>query len=161
MNAQGALIIALERTCLFTGIVKRKEMGEEQLENIKYTTPWNQMEAAIAYTKGLPLMIIAEEGLRQEGILEGYDWYILKLKPENSSLASKEFNGVLSSWKKKVEAFHKSKFDDSPDKPKNLGEYTISDLVQLLKPAQLWGLLVALTSIIVGAFALGAKFFVK
>ena len=55
------------------------------------------------YSRGLPLMVVVEDGLRGEGLLErGYDWYVQSVTPEAQSLHSNEFNGVLASWKQKM-----------------------------------------------------------
>ena len=69
------------------------------------------------YSKGLPLLLIIEERFRSEGLLEkGYDWYVLWVKPDASALTTTEFNGVLSSWKTKVENFKKNKLISSKTK---------------------------------------------
>src|SRR5262249_32333146 len=66
-KCQGAVIIALERSSFPKGIEKRA--GEEQpLENVKLPTVWNQTEAVMAYTRGLPLLVLAEKGLKSEGL---------------------------------------------------------------------------------------------
>ena len=109
-ECSGTIIIALERTYFPSGFDKRGGTNQQTLTDAKYSTPWNQIEAAMSYSKGLPLLLIIEEGLRSEGLLEkGYDWYVLWVKPDKSSLTTTEFNGVLASWKTKVENFKKNK----------------------------------------------------
>jgi hypothetical protein len=83
----GVVIIALERTYFPVGIERRGGPKEVALAEIRLPTPWNQIEAAMAYTRGLPLMVIAEAGLRNEGLLDrGHDWYVQSVKPELASL---------------------------------------------------------------------------
>jgi hypothetical protein len=56
----GVIIVAYERKYLETGMEKRgaeAEHKEQKLENRIYTTPWNHIESAIAYSLGLPLYI--------------------------------------------------------------------------------------------------------
>jgi hypothetical protein len=155
-ECSGTIIIALERTYFPSGFEKRGGSKETILEEVKFPTPWNQVEAAIAYSKGLPLMLIIEEGLKSEGLLEkGYDWYVMWVKPDISSLTSPEFNGVLSSWKNKVEAYQQSKFSNEKKNTIDPASLTVGELINNLKPSNLWAILVALAGIIGGAFALG------
>ncbi|SHE66477.1 hypothetical protein [Pedobacter caeni] len=102
-DCSGTIIIALERTYFPEGVEKRGGDMEKILRDVKFPTPWNQIEAAMAYSKGQPLMIIMEEDLKKEGLLDtGQEWFILLVKPDASSLNTPAFNGVLASWKGKV-----------------------------------------------------------
>jgi hypothetical protein len=154
-SCQGAVVLALERSFFPSGIDKRGGANETQLSNIKLPTPWNHIEAAMAYSRRLPLMVIVESGLKSEGLLEhGYDWYVQSIKPVPSALTTLEFNGVLSDWKSKVDAYKVATIDAVTKSPADL---TIRELVGGLRPAQLWSLLAALAALAAGAFALGAK----
>lgn len=150
----GTVVIALERSYFSSGSEKRGGPNEVALTDVKLPTPWNHIEAAMSYTRGLPLMVIVEEGLKSEGLLErGYDWYVQWIKPDPAELNSTEFNGVLSSWKQKMLQTPKKKA--SPSKAPT--DLTIAELIGGLKPTQLWSVLVALAGLVAGAFALGAK----
>jgi hypothetical protein len=158
-SCEGAVVIALERSFFPSGIEKRGGPNERQLSNVRLPTTWNHIEAAMAYSRGLPLLIIVESGLKSEGLLErGYDWYVQYVKPVTSALNTLEFNGVLADWKSMVESI---KVD--PNKAgntalsKSTADLTIRELVGGLRPAQLWGFLVGLAAIVTGAFALGLK----
>ncbi len=159
-ECSGTIIIAMERSYFPSGFEKRGGLMETTIAEVKLPTPWNQIEAAIAYSKGQPIMLIIEEGLKSEGLLEkGYDWYVMWVKTDILSLTTPEFNGVLSSWKNKVEAYQKSKF--SNETKKNIidpASLTVGELIKNLKPSNLWALLVCLAGIIGGAFALGQFF---
>jgi len=118
-RCSGTIVIALERMYFTEGVEKRRGPNEKGLSDIMLPTPWNQIEAAMAYVHGHPLMVITEEGLRKDGLLEhGYDWYVQSVKLHVSSLNSGEFNGVLSSWKTKVAQLESEKeqrrIDESP-----------------------------------------------
>jgi len=154
-NCCGVVIIALERTYFPEGVEKRGSVKESLLKETKYPTPWNQIESAMAYTKNLPLLVIVEEGLKSEGLLEkGYDWYVLSLKPVKESLLTPVFNGVLSSWKRKIELYNvqesKNKIDHAT--------LTIGELIKNLKVSHLWSILAALIALVVCAFSLGQFF---
>jgi hypothetical protein len=159
-KCEGAVVLALERSYFQQGLDKRGGQNEKPLSDIKLPTPWNHIEAAMCYSRNLPLLVIVENGIKSEGLLEpGYDWYVQNLEPEPSSLNSVEFNGVLSSWKSRIDQF-------SPNKEKNpsdlLGgnpaDLTIGQLVNGLKPTQLWSILAAVLGLFVGAFVFGTKF---
>jgi len=148
----------MERTFFPTGFEKRGGSFETPLNNIAYPTPWNQIEAALAYSKSLPIMIIVENGLKMEGLLEyGYDWYIIKGKLEPTLLHTNEFNGVFSDWKKKVEVFQ-TEATAASGSSLNLTEITLFDLVRAMKIPQVWAVLAAIAILLASAFALGSHF---
>lgn len=154
-KCSGTVVIALERMYFPSGIEKRGGPKEALLSEIRLPTPWNQIEAAMAYSRGHPLLVIVESGLRSEGLLErGNDWYVQWVKPEAAALSKTEFNGVLASWKQKMRAIPKT-----PGPTKALSELTVAELIGGLKPAQLWSTIGALVALIGGAFALGGKLF--
>lgn len=155
-RCSGTVVIALERTFVASGADKRGGPSELPLQHIKLATPWNQIEAAMAYSRGHPLMVIVERGVKEEGLLErGYDWYVQSLEPSPTALASSEFNGVLASWK--------AKLAQPAAKPsavaRNPSELTIGELVGSMKPGQLWSLLGTVAALVAGAFAVGGKLF--
>jgi hypothetical protein len=151
----GTLVIVLERTYFASGTEKRGGPKEITLTNVKLPTPWNQIEAAMAYARGLPLMVVVEAGVKSEGLLErGNDWYVQWVMPESAALNSNEFNGVLASWKQKM--MQKPK---KASLSKSASELTILELISSLKPSQLWSVLVAIGALVASAFALGGKLF--
>ena len=152
-KCSGAVVIALERSHFETGLEKRGGPKESTLNNVKLPTPWNQIEAALSYARGLPLLVIVESGVRNEGLLEhGYDWYVQTVETDASALTSSEFNGVLASWKQMI-----------IDKPKQsvlkkgVEEFTVAELLGSLKPLQLWSFVATIGALIAGAFALGGQ----
>ena len=151
----GTVVIALERSYFPTGLDKRGGPKESALAEVRLPTPWNQIEAAMAFSRGHPLMVIVEHGLKSEGLLErGREWNVQWVKVEEAALATTEFNGVLASWKQKMQQAPKP----GPAR-KSPGEMTVGELIGALKPAQLWSLLGALAALLSGAFALGGKLF--
>ncbi|HLH98306.1 MAG TPA: hypothetical protein VKW08_24625 [Xanthobacteraceae bacterium] len=158
-SCQGAVVIALERTFFPSGIEKRGGPNESQLSNVRLPTPWNQIEAAMAYTRHLPLMVVVETGLRGEGLLQsGYDWYVQWIKPVPSALNTLEFNGVLADWKSRVVSYEPaSSLADETKVLKSPADLTIGELIGGLRPAQLWSVLATLVAALAGAFALGAR----
>jgi hypothetical protein len=154
-RCSGTLVIALERSYFPLGTEKRGGPKAFALADVKLPTPWNHIEAAMAYARGLPLMVVVEAGLRSEGLLErGYDWYVQSVKPEAAALSTNEFNGVLASWKQKMITTPKK-----ASSSKTPSDLTVAELLGGLRPVQLWSVLVALAGVVAGAFALGGKLF--
>lgn len=150
-NCAGTVVIALERTYFPTGLEKRGGPKEIALANVKLATPWNQIEAALAYSRGHPLMVVVEVGVKSEGLLErGYDWYVQSVEPTPAALSTPEFNGVLSSWKQKLSANAMK-----PKKPMNPAELTVSELFGNMKPSQIWAVLGVVCVLLGAAFGLG------
>lgn len=159
-KCSGTVVIALERSFFSSGISKRGGPNQSAIQNVALPTPWNQIEAAMSYSRGLPLMVIVEKGLQGEGLLEkGYDWYVQEVDLLPSALVSPQFNGVLSNWKQKVEAFTSTKETPPPLTSKAVESMTVGELVGALKPSQLWSVLASLAALVTGAFLLGAKLF--
>jgi hypothetical protein len=153
----GTVVIALERMYFQGGIEKRGGPRETQLKEVKLPTSWNQIEAAMAQSRGHPLLVIAEIGLKSEGLLEaGFDWYVLRVKPESASLNTAEFNGALAAWKEKIMQSPPRQPPPGPGKV-SVTDLTIGDLLKSMKPGQLWGLLGAIALLIAGAFTVGTK----
>jgi hypothetical protein len=95
----GALVIALERIFIETAIDRRGSTNAQQIRGTALPTPWNQIEAAFGYDKKLPLLVIKEDCVREEGLLEGrYDWYVHSTSLDLNFLASAEFEGTFESW---------------------------------------------------------------
>jgi hypothetical protein len=154
-KCSGTVVIALERMYFRAGVEKRGGPKEMPLTEIKLPTPWNQIEAGMAHSRRHPLLVIVESGIKSEGLLErGYDWYVQWVKPEAAALNTREFNGVLASWKQKM-----IQLPNKPALDKAFTDFTVAELLGSLKPTQLWSLLSALAVLVAGAFALGAKLF--
>lgn len=102
-ECRGVVVVAYARYEVQAGAELRKE-GERPLESVAFPTAWNQIEAAMAYEKQLPLLVIAEDRLRREALLDsGNDvkpfWTTL-----NTDVAKSDgFLGYLRSWKLEVE----------------------------------------------------------
>lgn len=154
-KCSGTVVVALERTYVASGVDKRGGPKEAPLADVRLPTPWNQIEAAMAYSRAHPLLVIVESGLKSEGLLErGYDWYVQWVMPDPAALNTPEFNGVLANWKEKMAQPARKRAQ-----AKAVSEFTMAELVGGLKPAQLWALLTAVVAVVGGAFALGGKVF--
>lgn len=102
-ECSGTVVIAFPRYQFPAGTERKKDGSEKELTNVQMTTVWNQIEAAIAYTIDQPLLVVAEHGLLDDGLLEGrYDWKVFWTDFTPEHLNSEAFIGYLASWKKLV-----------------------------------------------------------
>ncbi len=158
-DSAGAIIIALERSYFSSGMEKRGGPNEKTIGEKKIPTPWNHIEASMAYAKGKPLFAIIEEGLAEEGLLEtGYDWHVMHVTLTPESLHTPEFNGVLADWKSKLLASGSETEEAPKEEQFDPTKLTVGQILKNMKPATLWGVLVFLFGLIAGAFILGQKF---
>jgi hypothetical protein len=138
----GTVIIAFERIYIERGVDRRGNAKATDLDRAKLPTVWNQVEAALAYAQGHPLLVIVENGVKSEGLLEkGYDWYVQWVDINPGALNEAEFHGVLADWKQKLGASKSSALvlNDST---------TIGQLIAGMKPSHLWSTLAALAAVI-------------
>lgn len=109
-QCSGTLVLAFERTYIRQAVDKRGSKDERDLTDVNLPTVWNQIEAAMGYGQGHPLLVIMEEGLKAEGLLEtGYDWFVKRITLTRDALYDREFMGVFSDWKRRVEEFSNKK----------------------------------------------------
>ena len=105
-QCSGTVIIAFERLFISNGAEHRLSKKPFPLTECKVTTVWNQVEAAMAYSRKQPLLVLMEDGLRIEGLLDtGFDWWIQSCLLDSSAMQTAEFLGVFSDWKKRVERY--------------------------------------------------------
>lgn len=154
----GAVVIALERFHFPRGEERRGTDRQDALTDVRMPTAWNQIEAAMAYQRGIPLLVIVDPSLRKDGLLErGNDWYVQELPIEPSSLNAPAFSGILESWRGRLVANENN--PSKPSKPFDPSSMSIGQLIAALKPAHFWATLVALLAALGAAFAIGAKLF--
>ncbi|KQZ93123.1 hypothetical protein ASD74_17630 [Rhizobium sp. Root564] len=146
----GVVVIALERKFISDGTERRGSLTNEQpLSTVTLPTPWVQVEAAIAHARGLPLLMIVEDGLHEEGLIaEGFDWFIQRLTPRPASLSTTSFSGILSDWKNRIST-------SSSKTTIRTANLTFGELLKGLTPAQFWGTVTALIMLAISAGGVG------
>jgi len=154
-TCDGAIVLALERLRFAEGIERPKSEKQETLGPTSLATPWNQIEATLAYERGLPLLVLVDQSVRKDGMLEPKnDWYVETISAAADDLETKEFVGRFRHFLSKVGKFREES-SSSEDEKTDLEKRSIGDWLQALTPAQFWGLLTTIGSIAAGAFALG------
>jgi hypothetical protein len=108
-DCAGTIILAFERLYIQDGTERRGSKQQSPLGNVSLPTVWNQIEAAMAYALGHPLLVLVENGIKSEGLLEhGYDWYVKWIDLQDTAFAQPEFIGVFTDWKGAVEDNYKA-----------------------------------------------------
>jgi hypothetical protein len=143
-DCDGAVIIAYTRTQFDEG-VELKKNKTIPISNVKLPTAWNQIEASMAYSFELPLLVVAENGLKSEGLIEnGYDWRVYWTDLHPDVVKSESFKGFLQSWKRAVD----EKKQTSPSAGVDLSKVSVGKLVSMLSLPQLWSLVGVLATVI-------------
>jgi hypothetical protein len=157
----GTVIIAFERVFVERGSELRSGEDEKALESERLPSVWNQIEAAMAYGMGHPLLVLCETGLRIEGLLDDrYDWYVQRIALDKKLLLSEEFQGVFADWEERV----RRRADEVSPAPQGSGpvdaqSLTLGQIISSMTPSQIWGVGAAVVPALAGlvylAFWLG------
>jgi hypothetical protein len=98
-SCDGVLVVAYERKHVTAGRERPGGIGERDLAGERYTTTWNHVESAIAFSLRLPLYIICEDGLTEEGLIESkIDWFVNHIEFRPEVLSSPLVVDSLRSW---------------------------------------------------------------
>jgi hypothetical protein len=109
-QCSGTVVIAFERIHIQGGLERRGSGTKTVIRNENIPTVWNHIEAGMAYVLGHPLLVIAEQGLRIEGVLESdHDWYIQWVDINIPISSNREFAGIFTDWKKQVNEYNQTK----------------------------------------------------
>ena len=105
MESNGIIVIALKRYFIKEGYRKQENNVDDNLpEGTWMTSPYCQIEPAMAYQLGLPILILREEGVLAEGILEKgvTGLYLPEIKISNDIplhyLDSEEWTQIIGKW---------------------------------------------------------------
>lgn len=157
-TCDGVIVLALERLRFPEGIERPGSARESVLGPTSLATSWNQIEATLAYERRLPLLVLVDEAVRQDGMLEASnDWYVESLQTRQELLDTKEFAGRLRHFAEKVkERSEKAAATHDTQKSENdVTSKTIGEWLRLLTPSQVWTLITALSATVATSFAVG------
>lgn len=158
-ECHGTVVVAFERTRADMVVERPGSPSEARHAGVRLPTVWNQIEASMSYAKHLPLLVIVQHGLKDEGLLESrYDWYVQWVDLKEQALGSVEFQGVLSDWRQRVEAHATSPGGAAPDLTPD--DLTLQQILGALTVRQAWvgggAILTALGAVATIAYRLGA-----
>lgn len=101
----GGVILGFEQFCATTGVSKPGTDRESTVGSPAYfPTPWNQLEAGILYTVGVPLLILRERsitgGIFDQGVSR---WFTHELPPADELEQHRhKIGSVIADWRSKV-----------------------------------------------------------
>lgn len=100
----GAVVLGLSQFSVTGGMKKPGTPDERRVRRVQLATPWNQLEAGIAYGLGLPLLIIREEGVEAEGIFDPQvgDRFVHQTDLTTGWLDSARFTQPFGEWAREV-----------------------------------------------------------
>jgi hypothetical protein len=158
-SCSGVAVIAFERLHIANGVDLAGSDGDRDISDTGLPTIWNQIEATMAHTSGLPLLVFVEQGLRSEGLLEPrYDWMVQRVDLDPGTLRTNPCLGMVKDWTKRVLDFHEHKPEPrSSDEraTQDIGEKTLAEILGQLKPGQLRALIAGCIAVLGAAFTLG------
>jgi len=113
LESNGLLTVAFRRTFVKKGTARLRTdvagLKETTIDGQWLTTPWAHIEAAMAYQIGLPILILRENDVLDDGILER--GVVGLYMPEfnltqalDGYFNSPEWNGVIGKWEGHVRA---------------------------------------------------------
>lgn len=118
LESNGLITIAFRRTLILDSRVRAgadlDNVSESSLQNVWVTSPYCQIEPAMAYQIGLPILILREKGVVAEGLLEKgvTGTYMPEVSLENPNFdffQSPEWNDIIGKWEGFVRAVVESK----------------------------------------------------
>lgn len=145
-KCHGVIVVAYERKFLKAGQEKRYGLAPVSLNDEIYTTPWNHIESAMAYTLGLPIYVLCQRGLKEEGLIEDkIDWYVKHLEISSEELNKPDVVQSLNSWiEGRVIPFSK--------KPNIMRAVEGNSRISDMTPKEIFGIL----AVLIATFSAGA-----
>ncbi|WP_454854404.1 hypothetical protein [Promicromonospora soli] len=149
-QCRGVIVLALERSHTEVLVDRPGTANERILRDVRLPTVWNQIEATMAYTKRLPLLVIVDERLSSEGLLEErYDWLVLRVPLDTAALADPHVNGVLTQWIANVQNHERLSTNEpavAPAANRSAEELSVHEVLSTLTVPQAWSLAVAIVA---------------
>lgn len=108
----GCLVLALERYHVREGVEKRGSNQEVKILGKSYTSPWLHIETALARSFNLPLMILKDVSLINEGLIHNdkQEWGIVRINQSNiNEIDEYPVKNFILNWINQVKRYEKNK----------------------------------------------------
>lgn len=118
MESYGIIGVAFKRTLIKNGVYKANSniegVVEKEIDDKWITSPFCQIEPAMAFQLGLPIVLLREkdvidDGIFEKGVLGSYLPEFSLEDPMKNYLNSKEWNQMLSKWERQVKTVYEKK----------------------------------------------------
>lgn len=105
-QCSGALALGLRQLRVDTGEIKEGSPGAAPVSGLRLPTPWNQIEAGIAFALERPLLVAREQGV-EGGVFDigSSDRFIHKFELQSAWLEAPQFRQPFEAWVADVRAF--------------------------------------------------------
>jgi hypothetical protein len=99
-QCSGVVVLGLTQFTVTTGVRKPCTPAEQRVRSVHFPTPWNQLEAGMAFALDLPLLIVHESSVAQEGIFDAKigDRFVHQTDLSLEWLGSKQFLQPYEEW---------------------------------------------------------------
>lgn len=107
LSSFGFMTIAFRRAFVIEAISRLCTPQQQTFENFWLSSPYIQIETAMAYQRGLPVMMLVEEGVSTNSVFGGVleqgsgPFTIIRFNPQNQQSITDFFNSVF--WKETFE----------------------------------------------------------
>jgi hypothetical protein len=100
-ECDGAMVLGFRQVEVETGTSKPGTPSASRIEKCYFSTPWNQIEASLAYAREIPVMLIREKGISggvfDFGVTE-YFVHEVDLGAETDWLHKPQFRQPFNEW---------------------------------------------------------------
>ena len=111
-ESNGCFVLALERYYVNNGAEKRGSEQENPIRDLSFTSSWLHIEAAIARSLDLPLIIFKDKMLKNEGLIHNdkQEWGIVIIDENKIEEISKyPIKNFILNWINQVKRYHRNK----------------------------------------------------
>lgn len=111
VESNGLIAVALRRTWVQNAVSRKgadvEGASERELGEFWFTSPWCHIEPAMAFQLGLPIILLREQGVVDEGVLEkgvvGLYMPTFSLEGDPTAyLGGQEWNAIVQIWESQV-----------------------------------------------------------
>ncbi|MEM9836092.1 MAG: hypothetical protein AAF828_06295 [Bacteroidota bacterium] len=113
-SSAGCLVLALERYYVAEGFEKRGSEQENTLAGNSLTSPWLHIEAAISRSLNIPLLILKDESLKNEGLIHNdkQEWGTIRVQEDRlEDLDKYPIKNFILNWINQVKRYDANKRD--------------------------------------------------
>lgn len=98
-RCDGVIVLGLRQLHVIDGVMKPRTAEQKQLRDTFSPTPWNQLEAGVAFAMRLPLMLIREAGV-EGGVFDAgnTDRFVHQAEMTAAWLTKAQFLQPFSEW---------------------------------------------------------------
>lgn len=103
ISCDGAIVLGFQQIEVLIGTEKKDTPKKRSVNGARFPTPWNQIEAAMAFAFEKPVLILREEGV-SGGIFElgNTDRFIHSAELTSDWLRSQQFLQPLTRWQEEM-----------------------------------------------------------